>query len=148
MSQSQENCKVPFCSGEAQQLEAQSRVPGDMVGAGAQGQVVGVADAQHTSGPAIELSEDFAQAGAAEGMAVFIPPAILEEEQRVLDLPMAPDCGQQLAGGDRTRIEAGDEVAGVVRDEGAIGGDQVAIDAQRDATAGKAQPFLDIVGIV
>jgi hypothetical protein len=31
-------------------------------------------------------------------MAVFIPPAILEKEQRVLDLPMATDRSQQLLG--------------------------------------------------
>lgn len=81
-------------------------------------------------------------------MTVLIPPAIFEEEQRVLDLPMATDCSQQLAGSDGARIETGNEVASIVRECGAVGGDQVTIDAQRDAAAGKAQRHADVVGIV
>jgi hypothetical protein len=49
---------------------------------------------------------------------------------------------------DRAGVEAGDEVAGVVRNGGAIGGDQVTIDAQREAAAGEAERLADVVGVV
>lgn len=62
-------------------------------------------------------------------MAILIPPAIFEKEQGVFDLPMAADYRQQLVGGDVAGVPTGDEIAGVVRDDRAIGVDQVAIDA-------------------
>jgi hypothetical protein len=43
-------------------------------------------------------------------MTVLIPPAVLEEVQAVLDLPMAADVIQELGCGDPVGIETGDEV--------------------------------------
>lgn len=109
---------------------------------------MGVAGAEHGRGAAIELGEDFAQAWSARGMAVFVPPAIFEKVQRVLDLPMATDIGQQLPSVDGAWVEAGDEVAGVVRNGSAVGGDRVAIDAQREAAAGEAERLADVIGVI
>ena len=62
-------------------------------------------------------------------MSIFIPPAVFEEEVTVFDLPVIADVRQQLSGRDPRRIEAGQKVATVVRDDIAIGGELVAVNA-------------------
>lgn len=48
-------------------------------------------------------------------MTVLIPPAILDEVQTVLHLPVATDVGVKFGGRHRARIEAGDKVPALVK---------------------------------
>jgi hypothetical protein len=79
---------------------------------------------------------------------ILVPPAVFEEEVAVFDLPMVADVGQQLLGRDPGRIKARYEVPAVVRYDVAITGQHVAIDAQADSAAGKAQFLADVIGVV
>jgi hypothetical protein len=53
-----------------------------------------------------------------------------------------------LLGSYRPGVGTGDEVTGVVRNNRAVVGDQIAIDAQSNAATGEAQALTDVVGIV
>lgn len=87
------------------------------------------------------------QAGPLGPMAVLIPPAVFGEVQGILNLPVIADCFQQLDRGYAARITAGEKIARVVLGNGPIRGDDVAVDAQRNATTGKAQSVTNVVGI-
>lgn len=64
-------------------------------------------------------------------VAILVPPPIFGEVQAVFDSPMVPHVGQNVGGRDLVGVEAGNEVAHVVRDELAVGGADFAIDADR-----------------
>ena len=87
-------------------------------------------------------------AWAAGPMEVFIPPTILDEEQTVFDLPMRADGAQQLLGGDRVGIEAGEKVARVGELHRAVGGDYVPINTQRNLRPGETQWLTKVAGVV
>ena len=55
------------------------------------------------------------QTGPLGVVAVFVPPAILDEVQAIFHLPMTPDVGLKLGGRDRARIEAGNEVPALAK---------------------------------
>jgi hypothetical protein len=48
-------------------------------------------------------------------VAVFVPPAILDEVEAIFHLPMTPDVGLKFGRRDRARIEAGNEVPALVK---------------------------------
>lgn len=64
-------------------------------------------------------------------VAVLVPPAVIDEVQAVLDLPMIAHQPQEFGRGDPVWVQAGNEVARVVRDKFAVGFANLAIDAQR-----------------
>ena len=102
---------------------------------------------QRCQGSAIEDRQTFGQAGAPRRVAVFVPPAVFDEEVVVFDLPMIADVGQQVRGRDAVGIETGHKVTAVVRCHAAIGRDQVSIDPQGDATTREGQLVANVVGI-
>lgn len=71
------------------------------------------------------------ESGPAGVVAILVPPPIFGEVQAVFDPPMVPHVGQEVRGRDLVGVEAGNEVADVVRDELAGGGANLAIDADR-----------------
>lgn len=71
----------------------------------------GAEESQHREGGAGELRQPVGDAGTASPMAVFIPPAVFDEEKAVLDFPMSPHVGQQLGGRHSRGIETGQKVA-------------------------------------
>lgn len=71
------------------------------------------------------------EAGSPGVVAVFVPPAILQEVETVFHSPMVADVPQQIRRGDLLGIEAGDEIPHVVRENLAVGSANLAINAQR-----------------
>jgi hypothetical protein len=82
-------------------------------------------------GRVVDGGEAGGEAGPAGVVAVFVPPPIFGEVQTVFDPPVVPHVPQEVGGGDAVGVEAGDEVADVVRDEFAGARADVAIDADR-----------------
>jgi len=81
-------------------------------------------------------------------VAVLVPPSILQEVETVFQPPVVADVSQEVCCGDAVRIEAGDEVAYVVRENLAVGSANLAINAQCYAAAGQAESFADVVGVL
>ena len=81
-------------------------------------------------------------------MTVFVPPAILDEVQAVFHLPMAANGGVKLGRRDRTRIEAGHEIPGVVKQKNTIGRTYFTIGTDGDLTVGNIQTLAEILGVV
>jgi hypothetical protein len=71
------------------------------------------------------------EAGSPGVVAVFVPPAILQEVEAVFHSPMVADMPQQVRRGDLLGIETGDEIPHVVRQDFAVGGANLAINAER-----------------
>lgn len=122
--------------------------PGDVVGSGPEGLVGWVTATQYGDGGAIEDRQAVGQARSTRGMTILIPPAVFEEEVAVFDLPMIADMGQQLVGRDLRRIEAGNKIAAIVRNNVAGGSDHVTVDAQSDPAAGKSQLVANVICVV
>ena len=114
------------------------------LGVGFEGSVRGAEDAEDHGGGGGKLREPLGESGSAGPMAVFVPPAVFEKEDAVFDLPVIADGGQQLVGADRAGIEAGEEVARIGKAHGAVIRDHVAVDAERDLAAGKAERVAEI----
>lgn len=71
------------------------------------------------------------EAGSPGVVAVFVPPAILQEMEAVFHSPMVADMPQQVRRGDLLGIETGDEIPHVVRQDFAVGSANLAINAER-----------------
>jgi hypothetical protein len=71
------------------------------------------------------------EAGPPGVVAVFVPPPIFGEVQAVFNPPVVPHVPQEVRGRDAVGIEAGDEVADVVRHKFADAGADLAVDADR-----------------
>ena len=81
-------------------------------------------------------------------MAIFVPPPIFDEEQAILDLPMPAHVGEKLRGADPIRVEAGEEVARVADAHGAIIGHHIAVDANGNRAARKAELVANVSDIL
>jgi hypothetical protein len=68
--------------------------------------------------------------------------------EAVFQPPVVADVPQEVRGGDAVRIEARDEIPHVVREQLAVGGANLAINAQCDAATGQVEPFADVVGVL
>jgi len=88
------------------------------------------------------------ETGPASVVAVFVPPAILQEVEAVFQPPMVADVPQEVRRGDAGGIQARDEIPHVVREQLAVGGANLAINAQRYAAAGQVESFADVVGVL
>lgn len=134
-------------SGQSEDFEAGEGRPLDGIGASAEGLAGADEGAEDRERGARELSQPLGEARAARPMSVFVPPAVLNEELAVLDLPMPADVGQQLVGCDEVWIEAGHEVARVGKFHLSILRDHVTIDAQENAAAREVEDAAHIVSI-
>jgi hypothetical protein len=81
-------------------------------------------------------------------VAIFIPPAILDEVQTVFNLPMAANVGVKLGRRDRARIEAAYEITAFVKQKSTIGRSHFTIGADGDLTVGNVQTLTEILGVV
>ncbi len=95
-----------------------------------------------------ELREPLGHAGAARPVTIFVPPTVLEKEQAVFDLPMRADGAQQLLGGDRVGIEAGEKIACVGGSQRTVRVDHVPINTQRNLRVGEVQWLTKVTGVV
>lgn len=121
--------------------------PLDSLCRGAQGLIRGMDEAKHAQRRVRQRREAVGQARSLGVVAVFVPPAILEEAQAVFHLPMTADVGVKLGGTDRAGVAAGDKVPAVVEQHRPIGRAHFAIDAENDLAAGKVQMLTEILGI-
>src|SRR6187401_1847542 len=113
----------------------------NVVGESAEGLGGGAKDAQDHGGGGREMGQPLGKTRAAGPVAVLVPPAVFEEEDAVLNLPVIADRSQELRSRDRARIDAGQKVARVGEPHGAISSDDIAVHAERDLTAGEAEGF-------
>jgi hypothetical protein len=81
-------------------------------------------------------------------VAILVPPPVFQEEDAVLDLPMIADCCQELGGGDRPGIDAGEEVARVREPQRAIVRDDIAVYAERNLAAREAESFANVLNVI
>lgn len=88
------------------------------------------------------------EAGSPGVVTVLVPPPILQEVEAVFQPPVVADIPQEVRGGNAVGIQAGDEIPHVVREHFAVGGANLAINAQRDAATGQVEPFADVVGVL
>ena len=124
-------------------------VPLDSVGMGAEGFVgIGAEDAEDDRGCGGQMREPLGETGAAGPVAIFVPPAVFQEEDAVLDLPVIANVGQQFLGAHFAGIDAGQEVARVMQTHGAVFSREVAIDAECDLAAGEVQLVANVLGVV
>ena len=132
---------------KAEAVEDRQGRPLDRLCRGTQGLVRGMDEAKHAHRRVRQRREAVGQARSFGGVAVFVPPAILEEVQAVFQLPMTADVGVQLGGTDRAGVAAGDEVPAVVEQHRPIGRADFAIGAENDLAAGNVQMLTEILGI-
>lgn len=81
-------------------------------------------------------------------MTIFVPPAVLQEEDAVLNLPVVPHGSKQLIGTNGVRIAAGQEISRVRKTDRTIFCNDVAIDAKCDLAAGEAERVADVFRVV
>lgn len=75
-------------------MESEGWVPGDGVGASSEGWSGRVEALQCGEGGAIEDGQTFGQTGTPGSVAIFVPPAVFDEEVVVFDLPVVADVSQ------------------------------------------------------
>ncbi len=88
-------------------------------------------EAVDREGRVVDGGEAGGEAGPPGVVAVFVPPPIFGEVQTVFDPPVVPHVSQEVRGRDAVGVEAGDEVADVVRHQFAGARSDLAIDADR-----------------
>lgn len=81
-------------------------------------------------------------------MAIFVPPAIFDVEDAVLNLPMMTNVSQQVFRANATRVFAGNKVPRLRKHDVALGIGDVAIDTQQDFTTGEAQLFANVLRVL
>jgi hypothetical protein len=81
-------------------------------------------------------------------MAVLIPPAIFDEVQAILHLPVVANVGLQYGGRDATGVEASREIAAIVQENLSLGRAHFAIDTEDDLAIGKVQTLADIPSVI
>jgi len=94
------------------------------------------------------LRQPIGDAGTRGPMAILVPPAILDEEEAVLDLPVRADRGQELSGADSFRIEAAQKIARVEKRDRSVLAGYVPINTQENAASGETQGMANVIGVV
>jgi len=85
----------------------------------------------------VSAAKTSAKPGRLGVVAIFVPPAVLDEVEAVFYLPMIANVGLQFRGRDGGRIEAGREIAAFGKQNLTLGRTHFAIDAEDDLTIGK-----------
>lgn len=102
-----------------------------MVGGCSEGEIGIGTEAVDGESRVVDRGEAGGESGPAGVVAVLVPPPIFGEVEAVFDPPVVAHVAQEIRGRDAVRVEAGDEVPHVVRNEFAGGGADLAIDADR-----------------
>ena len=105
-------------------------------------------ESKHAESGTRKMRQPLGDARPARPMSIFVPPPIFDEEQAVLDLPMPAHVGQKLRGADPVRVEAGEEVARVADAHGTIVGDHIAVDANGNLAAWKAELVANVSDVL
>lgn len=95
-----------------------------------------------------QRGERLGQAGPLGVVTIFVPPAVLDEMEAVLHLPVAANVRLEFTRRDRLGRQAGDEVAAFAGKERALRATHFAIHADADPAAGNLQMLLDVRGVV
>jgi hypothetical protein len=95
-----------------------------------------------------QRGERLGQPGPPGVVTILVPPAVLDEVETVLHLPVTPDVSLELTRRDRLRSQAGDKVPALAREKFPLGRSHLAIHAQRDPAAGNVQMLPDVIGVV
>lgn len=95
-----------------------------------------------------ESGKDLAQSGSSQIMTILVPPAVFDEMQTVLDLPMIADKFLQTGSGHLRRIKACDKVSRVMRKSVLRSVEHLAVDTKNDLTIRQVQLLAKVVGIV
>lgn len=85
-----------------------------------------------------QRGEGLGQARSFGVVAVFVPPAVFDEVQAVLHLPVVASGTLQSRRGDEGRIKTGDEIVALGEEDLTLGRTHFAIDAHRDLTTGES----------
>lgn len=99
-------------------------------------------------GGVVEGRQAGREAGPPRVVAIFVPPAVLQEVEAVFQPPVVADVAQEIRGRDLLGIEARDEVTHVVRHHFACGRAELAIDAQRYTATGQIERLTNVVRVV
>jgi hypothetical protein len=95
-----------------------------------------------------QRGERLGQAGPLGVVAIFVPPAVFDEMEAVLHLPVATNVCLQFTGRDRIGVQAAHEVPAFAGKKCPFRGTHLAINTQRDSATGDVQMLPYVVGIV
>jgi hypothetical protein len=95
-----------------------------------------------------QRSERLGQAGPLGVVAIFVPPAVLDEMEAVLHLPVATNVCLEFTRRDGIGVHAGHEVPAFAGKECPFRGTHFAINSQRDLATGNVQMVPYMGGIV
>ena len=113
-----------------------------------EGVALGLEESEYGECEVGEGCEDRTESGATEIMAVFVPPTVFDEVQRVLDLPMIANQFLKIGRRDIRRVKTRDEVSRVARKKCVRRGEHFAINTHNDLTIRDVQFLAKVVGIV
>ena len=114
-----------------EQAEGEGGVPGDVVGGGSDGLPWVGTEAVDRQGGVVDGRQAGGEAGPPGAVAILVPPAVLQEVEAVLQPPVIANVPQEVGGGDAVGIETRHEVSHIVREDFAVAGANLAINAQR-----------------
>lgn len=83
---------------QTEQFQTKTGIPADVVCEGPERKIDGAREAQHHGGGRRQLSQPLGETRALRPVAVFIPPAVLDEEDAVFHLPMVARGAEQIGG--------------------------------------------------
>lgn len=79
---------------------------------------------------------------------IFVPPAVFQEVQAVFNLPMTANITQQISRRNLRRVETGNKITHIMRDNLSTRSAQLAINAQRDLTTRQVERLTNVIGVV
>ena len=120
----------------------------DAFGGGPKGFAGRVEQAEDGQSGIGQRGERLGQAGPLGVVTIFVPPAVLDEMETVLHLPVATNVVLEFTRRDRVGLQAGDEVPAFAGKERALRAAHFAINTDADLAAGHMQMFLDMLGVV
>jgi hypothetical protein len=95
-----------------------------------------------------QRSERLGQAGPLGVVAIFVPPAVLDEMEAVFHLPMATNVVLKLTRRDRIGLQAGDKVPAFAGKNLTLRRTHFAIRTNADLATGNVQMLSDMLGVV
>jgi hypothetical protein len=129
---------------KAEAVEGTKGPPMDGIGDGPQRLASGVNEAENAQGSVGQGGESLGQAEPLGVVAIFVPPAVLDEVKAVFDLPVVTHIRLQAGCRHGGRIKAGEKIAGFVGDF--VARAHLAIHREGNLAIGKLQTLAEIVG--
>lgn len=105
-------------------------------------------EAEDGQGGVGQRGEGLGQAGTPGVVAVFVPPAVFDEVQAVLHLPVTANVLLEIRGRHRPGIQTGHEVPAFAGEKLTVGAAHLAINADGDSAIGNVQMLPDILGVI